>query len=796
VRGLEAATKQHLPGPSVAADCPPLPSAEEDEETPHVEKSVLLHAMQHAERAKLVRATNLSTHLVWADRFEEEIALWHDEDGVNFAALADEDRTMAACHLALVEFLRRLAGYEHKAQELLEDLQTEAGILRDLVTNEKEAALEAEEAQQGVAWSMMRRVSDGVISAVSTLSGQGQEDMAAAPPRVRLASICEALAEGLIGILIALEVLEAGIASPGNMKKAIQAGMKVRRCFRELRVLSQSSPHAEGPVPSTRTALCVGVEVDSHVEALILDLHRFICGTFCLASRSATAQWVLRAIGLHADREEGLWLLRNGSKSTSPLLRLCTFSSLAYYRLMEAEELQLLGFSAAAAEAAQEAFQMEAAIRREFPEGGVPRKHGAKLGMHIAFDLIRTGSSRMESRLLWCPDQATDATGRVRFGKGPDVEVLEDLAGEESRGCDFRLHTIWEAVLHELGAWDLDSLVKLLPLVIEDAWRFVSTSEAARGCVRNGSMLLAAVKTRLGEMGHLNEILGEVEQLQAKYELEGQLRTTLRCKLLRCRPEQPCVATLALLEDLYKYRLLQGMRDFAPLKVDLEVVHKLLDEMPDSWVAFELDLAVELWTGVIARAEGNHKLAEERLVGTIELADENGKDLRQIPSLYHVHLAWTELMCLRIDQGERAMAGKCRRLALQAMHKEIERTSVIRSKSDSGGWAFGLDDFASGLRKLFISPSHPLHPNCPFYFWQTMNVLDTAGRELAALAKGAKNGDAGDLLTTDEEEWRSDIESDAVDEFFSDPEQEEDPAQRRAERRGKCPTEGLPAEHW
>merc|ERR1712107_315625 len=108
------------------------------------------------------------------------------------------------------------------------------------------------------------------------------------------------------------------------------------------------------------------------------------------------------------------------------------------------------------------------------------------------------------------------------------------------------------------------------------------------------------------------------------------------------RPKVPCVATMAMIEDLYRYRLLHIMTDLSPLKVALEEVLITVDDLPDSWVPFELDLAAHLWLGILARIERDLKKAVELLTNVVSLAQECPNDLKQIPCLYHVYLAWVE----------------------------------------------------------------------------------------------------------------------------------------------------------
>merc|ERR1712110_754593 len=86
----------------------------------------------------------------------------------------------------------------------------------------------------------------------------------------------------------------------------------------------------------------------------------------------------------------------------------------------------------------------------------------------------------------------------------------------------------------------------------------------------------------------------------------------------------------------------------------------------------------------------------------------------------------------------------------------------------------GLGGFSNGLKKLLIPPTHPLHPNCPFFFWQTFNILDVAGKEISAhLPSEEEDSDEA-------EEWYSDqgdLDLQHKDEdgeiFFSDEEEDE-----------------------
>ena len=51
---------------------------------------------------------------------------------------------------------------------------------------------------------------------------------------------------------------------------------------------------------------------------------------------------------------------------------------------------------------------------------------------------------------------------------------------------------------------------------------------------------------------------------------------------------------------------------------------------------------------------------------------DNRADLEQIPCLYHVYVAFVEVTCLRMEQGDWPSARRCRKGGLQAMHKEVE----------------------------------------------------------------------------------------------------------------------------
>lgn len=303
--------------------------------------------------------------------------------------------------------------------------------------------------------------------------------------------------------------------------------------------------------------------------------------------------------------------------------------------------------------------------------------------------------------------------------------------------------------MDKLIAWDLEGLQVLLPEVLDDARQFVKVSEFARGAMRNGSMLLAALKMRAGKHEEAEHLLDAVEAQQNTEELEGQFRTKLRIKLMRKRPKDPCVATMALIEDLYRYRLLHLMTDLTPLTDDLDKILVLVDDLPDSWVPFELDLAAQLWLGVLARIRGDLAKADELLSSVISETDkkENRADLEQIPCLYHVYVAFVEVTCLRMEQGDWPSARRCRKGGLQAMHKEVERTApMVAKEMASSGW-LGLGGFTGGLKKLLIPPVHPLHPNCPLFFWQVQNLLDAANRELSARLE---------VQDSSGEEWYSD----------------------------------------
>jgi len=359
---------------------------------------------------------------------------------------------------------------------------------------------------------------------------------------------------------------------------------------------------------------------------------------------------------------------------------------------------------------------------------------------------------------------------------------------------------MWEVVLEKLGAWDLKSLETLLPVVADDARNFINLSEGARGALRNGGMLLATLHIRNGQEKEGKYWLDEVVRLQASEELEGQFRTKLRCKLLRSRTKgtgrAPCVTTLALLEELYRYRLLRSSAlDLAPIKADLEEISLLLDDLPDSWVPFELDLATHLWKGVLARIEGNLDAAVALFEAVLKLADENKDDLESIPCLYHLYIAWVELMCVRIEQNDWVAARHCRKACLSCMHEEVDRTSAQKkdNEKDDESW-LGLGGFSSGLKKLLIPPTHPLHPNCPFFFWQILNVLEMAGKEINARLPSEEEE------TDEAEEWYSDqgepnfLESPQEGEmFFSDDEGDEPDLGDAPVFQGKTDAEFSPA---
>jgi len=747
-----------------------------------------------ANAEEVINVCKRSTELVWEDRFDKEVALW---DQVDTAGLQDLERAIAAVQLACVEFWRRVAGRKHKAETFVTNLEREAHVLREAA--EAEEREQEEEDQEiirqatekadsdGPPGGLLKRLSLGFVGmalsagkvVASAIAGSGNDDLANASPHLRMAVACESLAQGLQTLIMGCEMLEEGIASTSNIRKAIAGGMKLRKALRNIRILFETSQSPACKELRTKVADVSKPTVDEgeltkndakdnwnpQIEAIIFDMHCVFNGSFGLGARSATMQWLLRAIGLQANREEGLLLIRAGLECNSPFFRMLSCFSLSYNRLIEAEEFLMLGLRSHASEACREAHEADMVRKENFPDS----KHmGAHMGMRMAFDMTRTGSSRLESRVLWASrDSPNVRKQEAIFGSCPNQGNLESLALDEVvRNCHYRLRVIWEVVLEKLGAWDLKGVEDLLPNILDDARRYANVSEPARGAVRNGGMMLAAIQIRKGRWEEAESLLKMVEDQQVTDELEGQFRTKLRIKLMRKRPKVSCVATLTLIEDLWRYRLIHTMTNLHPLKVELQEVLVAIDDLPDSWVPLELDLAANLWLGIIARVSGDLTEADRLLTQVIKLAEDNAEDLKQIPCMYHLYLAWAEMTCIRMEQGDWDSAKRCRKGASNEMHCEVQRTEQF-VKEQNSGW-LGLGGFMGGMKKLLIPPVHPLHPNCPLFFWQVQNLMDAAGRHITQRV--------GSDAPSDDEEWYSDqgdIDLSDDEAFVSDSEMEE-----------------------
>merc|ERR1712110_266107 len=127
----------------------------------------------------------------------------------------------------------------------------------------------------------------------------------------------------------------------------------------------------------------------------------------------------------------------------------------------------------------------------------------------------------------------------------------------------------------------------------------------------------------------------------------GQHRVLLRCKLLQQRPKDPCVGTLSLMEDLYKYGLLHELQDVTPLKTGLTAVLELAEIVTNARGSLELDLAGHLWLGVLARLAEDFVGASAFFEYVITTAIEASPDNFYFPCRYHLYVVWTELTCIR-----------------------------------------------------------------------------------------------------------------------------------------------------
>merc|ERR1712232_56284 len=255
-------------------------------------------------------------------------------------------------------------------------------------------------------------------------------------------------------------------------------------------------------------------------------------------------------------------------------------------------------------------------------------------------------------------------------------------------------------------------------------------------------MLLAAIMVHQGRPEERDKLIAKVERLQGGRECQGQHRILIRCKLLLGRPEDPCVGTLALMEDLYRYGLLHELQDTKPLKAGLAAVAELAEVMTSSRGSMELDLAANLWLGVLARLEEDFAGAAAFFEYVIITAMDASPDLVSFPCRYHLYVVWTELTCVRIQEGKWVAARRCRKEAIRAMHAEVARVGKEHLNGFNGNHlkftrSESLLNDAEGLvqqllGRLLVSAVHPLHPRCPIYFWQVQNVLVAAGEEIAA----------------------------------------------------------------
>eukprot|EP00929_Paragymnodinium_shiwhaense_P108174 TRINITY_DN744_c0_g4_i1.p1 TRINITY_DN744_c0_g4~~TRINITY_DN744_c0_g4_i1.p1 ORF type:complete len:881 (+),score=198.30 TRINITY_DN744_c0_g4_i1:171-2813(+) len=584
--------------------------------------------------------------------------------------------------------------------------------------------------------------------------------------RRRLASACEAFADVLTSALQGVEALDSGVLEAATLQKVLLVAVSLQRslaAFRELAASSpavaQRAPAASAPLPLLGTGFDDEVVAAACTERLVLDLHRFVNGLYGTSVRSRTSEWVTHLTRLPTSQEEGAGLLREAAGSPFAGLRLLALHALWFHHLAVADELQALGFLAAAADAGAEAFFVEQTIMREFPCKS--RLSGPQLGLQTFLATPRPGANRLDSRLLW----AVPGERGAQADRGPSPALLEELASAtpegalpESESCDCRLRAVWEAALLHLQEWDLTALAELLPLMLQDAKRFLKTSGVARGCARNGGMLLASLHAYTGEDAARDACLDDVQELVSEYEAEGRVRTLLRCEMLRARPAHQGAASLALAEDLYRYHLLPGFQAFGRLAADLagmlttcsdgdrELLAALsapkkwrrsppLPASSPPWLAEDIEMASHLWLGVLARHAGRLRDAEGLLRMALKLSEETTAD---IPNLYHGYVAWTELMCVQVQSCRWSEAKRSCRFAEEALQREVRRAAG-RGEAP-GGWGERLVGVAVALGESMEIPmitlAHPSHPRCPLFFWQTSNLLHRAALEIRARQAG------------------------------------------------------------
>eukprot|EP00927_Polykrikos_kofoidii_P031876 TRINITY_DN27300_c0_g1_i1.p1 TRINITY_DN27300_c0_g1~~TRINITY_DN27300_c0_g1_i1.p1 ORF type:complete len:781 (-),score=122.34 TRINITY_DN27300_c0_g1_i1:136-2379(-) len=467
---------------------------------------------------EVLQALDRATVLFWTDAPEDKQAIaWSETPPRRL-----EDRVLVLLQSAIEELIRRATGVQDDLEPCLANLARQSSQLR------------------------------------ITVDGPLQPD---SPAKERFAASCEAFADALLGITAALEILEAGVAQASSMKRIAGIAVRLQGAVQTIRHLAESSvSHAK----------CA---ISANSERLILDLHCLMSGLLDVYVRGNPAEWVLQLFCLPACPGQGLILLRDASSSPFACLRLVALYALWYQHIIVADEFSCLGMSAAAADAAAEAFHLERALMNQFPT--VARLGTAQFGLHLLLDAPKAGSHRLDSRLHWTLVGEHGAWGDL----GPGPIHFEDLAADaEERNCTFRLRAAWEAVLLHLADLNFKELEDLLRLVLDDARCFVGTSEVARGCVRNGGMLLAVLEARHGRVKARDALLDEVEGLGTSVEVEGRVRTSLRCQVLRARPATQTASSVALTEDMYRYNLLARMRDKTALVADLSAICRVGDD--------------------------------------------------------------------------------------------------------------------------------------------------------------------------------------------------------------------------